>query len=486
MKKSVDILRVTVWAILVSGPMGVFQLNAQTHIPEGNVCGVWSVQESPYLINGDIVIPDDSTLTVNPGVQVVFEGYYKFMVQGRLLAVGTAEDSITFTASDTTAGWNGLRFNYTPSDNDSSMIVYCRLQYGRTTSSVDSIGGAIKVRGLGKLLISHCLITHNSTNGDLFSGGGGIGVISCSPRIENNVICFNTATGGHGGAILVFGNSYPEISNNIIFANQATGGGAFACYQCNPVLINNTIVNNSAEHGGGIDCIMTSPRLINSILFGNQSGIGSQVHCASPSQPSFYYCDIEGGKTGFARDHASGGSFNGIWDSVINADPLFADIVHNDFHLADTSPCISSGIDSVLISKTWYCMPQTDFEGNPRPNPAGSLPDMGALENNHGESPMTGLPETDDSDATEVQLFQNYPNPCSFYTTITYSLPACQLVTLKVYDTHGRNIAELANEVKQTGEYTVILDATELHSGIYFYQIIQGDFVQTQKCVVIK
>ena len=64
-------------------------LKVQTDIPAGAVSGVWTAAASPFYINGEITIPNDSTLTIEPGVEVVFMGHYKFNVQGRLLALGT-------------------------------------------------------------------------------------------------------------------------------------------------------------------------------------------------------------------------------------------------------------------------------------------------------------------------------------------------------------------------------------------------------------
>ena len=73
-----------------------------TNIEAGNVSGTWTKANSPYYINGEITIPNDSTLTIEPGVEVIFTGHYKFNVQGRLLAIGTETDTIVFTINDTT------------------------------------------------------------------------------------------------------------------------------------------------------------------------------------------------------------------------------------------------------------------------------------------------------------------------------------------------------------------------------------------------
>src|SRR3990172_9922266 len=77
---------------------------AQTDIPAGNVSGTWTKVNSPYHINGEVTIPNDSILTIEPGVEVIFTGHHKFKIQGRLLAVGTQQDSIRFIAENTQSG----------------------------------------------------------------------------------------------------------------------------------------------------------------------------------------------------------------------------------------------------------------------------------------------------------------------------------------------------------------------------------------------
>ena len=69
---------------------------SQTFIPAGDVYGTWAILNSPYYIQGDITIPNDSTLTIEPGVLVEFQGHYALNVQGRLLAIGTDANKIDF------------------------------------------------------------------------------------------------------------------------------------------------------------------------------------------------------------------------------------------------------------------------------------------------------------------------------------------------------------------------------------------------------
>ena len=124
------------------------QGKAQTIISGGIVTGTWKPANSPYHINGEITIPNDSTLTIEPGVEVVFMGHYKFNVQGRLLAIGTKKDSIRFIVEDKITGWHGIRFFNTKSTNDTSKIVFCSFKYGNanTGSGFDRCGGAMLIK----------------------------------------------------------------------------------------------------------------------------------------------------------------------------------------------------------------------------------------------------------------------------------------------------------------------------------------------------
>jgi len=84
------------------------------------------------------------------------------------------------------------------------------------------------------------------------------------------------------------------------------------------------------------------------------------------------------------------------------------------------------------------------------------------------------------------RLDQNYPNPFNPTTSIQYSIPEPSSVTLKVYDMLGNEIETLVNEEKEKGVYTVKFDTPRLSSGIYFYKLQAGSFLQTRKMILLK
>ena len=76
---------------------------------------------------------------------------------------------------------------------------------------------------------------------------------------------------------------------------------------------------------------------------------------------------------------------------------------------------------------------------------------------------------------TSFQLYQNYPNPFNPTTNIGFTISDFGLITLKVYDVLGKEVATLVNEDKSAGNYEVEFDASSLPSGVYLYQLQAGD-----------
>ena len=111
-----------------------------------------------------------------------------------------------------------------------------------------------------------------------------------------------------------------------------------------------------------------------------------------------------------------------------------------------------------------------------------------------GKKQYTEIYYTGNTTPTEYGLAQNFPNPFNPSTTIRYQLPKDGMVTLKIYDILGSEVATLVNEEKAAGRYEINFNAASLASGVYIYKIQAGDpstssgqsFVNSKKMILLK
>jgi hypothetical protein len=87
---------------------------------------------------------------------------------------------------------------------------------------------------------------------------------------------------------------------------------------------------------------------------------------------------------------------------------------------------------------------------------------------------------------SEFILSQNYPNPFNPSTTISWQSPVGSHQTLKVFDVLGNEVTTLVNEYRDAGRHNVTFDASKLSSGVYFYKIQAGNYIETKKMLLLK
>jgi hypothetical protein len=102
-----------------------------------------------------------------------------------------------------------------------------------------------------------------------------------------------------------------------------------------------------------------------------------------------------------------------------------------------------------------------------------------------GNSP-NGITNINNTIPVNYNLKQNYPNPFNPVTNISFDIPKSGLVTLKVYNILGKEIATLVNEVKNPGSYLVDFNASDLSSGVYFYKLETGGFSAVKRMILVK
>lgn len=252
------------YSILLGVSLGLFSfVHAQTIIPSGEVYGTWTQNNAPYHITGTINIPHDSTLIIEPGVKVEFQGNYELKVLGRLLAEGTKADTILFTVNDTTGyftedttlgGWKGISIFHIDESNDSTKLAYCRLEFGKAIGPAwpQNSGGALYVFRFDKVSVSHCLFVNNKacTYDDMVSWGGAVCFEHSDIHFSENTFSNNKAF--RGGAIYCH-DSDPVFQNNLFIHNQCglEGGGLSAGGGSNPSFSRDVFQYNRSENMGG-------------------------------------------------------------------------------------------------------------------------------------------------------------------------------------------------------------------------------------------
>lgn len=316
---------------------------------------------------------------------------------------------------------------------------------------------------------------------------GGIQIYSYTAgTFENNIISGNTSLGSNGaGGISCRLGSYSVINNNIIFDNStATYGGGIRCFNdATPTIINNIIIGNRAAiSGGGIECdIGAFANIMNTVLWNNEASVGTEMWIGARDGSSavltISYSDIKGGLASVYVD--TGSTLN--WGAgMIENNPMFRNQNAEDFHLmaiecgdSTDSPCIDAG-NPLVIDKILDCFWGLSSERS----------DMGAY--GGGDSVLVGVKNNIDVIPKEHSLSQNFPNPFNPSTSIKYNIPERVFVEIGIYDILGRKIETLVNEEKPAGIYEITWYAESLPSGVYFYQLKAGGFIETKKMLLMK
>ncbi len=473
---------------------------------KGDVSGTWDCET--ITVDGDITIHEGETLTISESVnKVVFTGDYQIKVKGVLLARGRERTGATLLDTNyikfVGENWKGIFFdNLNGSGAGKSIIENCRFDFAN-----GAYGGAIKIINSDSVEIKHSAF-YGNTGGN----GGAMSILNSNPHIEDCYFEANgkesdddgevvTTLGGamfisnsrpylhklqfinnyssaYGGAIYAE-NSWLVITNILSIGNETQFGGTIAINEENSnsyyKVVNMTSTENVAvENGGGSIYVVSNNavEVINSIMYGNS---GSEfVKAGGNALVSITYTTYQDG----ANEPYFG-------EGCLDSDPLL--LADNGYRLSTTtlgySPAIDAGhpdsLDAVLSEDEGLGTRRADmgyYGGRYSPMPNGI--DDGA---------ENGIPN-------KFELSQNYPNPFNPTTNITYVIARSEatrqsnelLVQLKVYDALGREVATLVNAKQTPGNYSVKFNASKLGSGIYFYTLRAGNFVQTKKMILMK
>lgn len=312
---------------------GVYNLIVQG---ESGYCeSLPSAVEGNITIICNVIIPENDTLTILPGAKLNFFSNSGLVIRGTLIANGTENDSIIFTASKKGEKWNGIVIEGNESTS-SSQISYNNIEHASNSG--------IEVKGNRKANISRSKISHNTNglmltdNADVFvtksifeyngkglhlmstqsiiydniirknshMTGAGISATWGGAKVLNNMITDNIASNTGGGVYLEDNLPGFVFANNVVANNQVSssqndwdcGGGLCIRGNFAGFFFNNTIVNNKANRGAGIAIILSNHKLQNNIIYGNEGAIGSQIYLID-ANPVFKNCNILGGTDAF-------------------------------------------------------------------------------------------------------------------------------------------------------------------------------------------
>ncbi len=221
-----------IWLLVIIS----FEVHA-TNISGGNVSGIWTQAGSPYYINGSITVPAASTLEIQPGVKIIFNNTYDFIVDGKIKCIGTLTDSIYFSSASSTINWQGITINGSSSIQDSLELKYC--VFG-------NMNNGISPNYFNYLKLTHCRFYKNILGfQDTYYTTSTYSEISDNLFHNNNNIYFNS-----NGYRLLSVTSKSKVINNV-FINNANGClRIFSGISSDTAIVQHNIFNQSYGTGG--------------------------------------------------------------------------------------------------------------------------------------------------------------------------------------------------------------------------------------------
>jgi hypothetical protein len=328
-------------------------------------------------------------------------------------------------------------------------------------------GGGISCDNGSSPIISYNSITYNSAS---TSGGGGIVLDTlAAPRIIGNTIAHNSCALG-GGGILGFNFSRASIFDNLISDNSAgSGGGGMALQATVSSVVGNTVTRNVSTSGGGIHTGHYDSTVFvrNTIIENNATVRGGGIRTKAQCSNVIDSCII---------------AYN-TGDGVYSDDRALPLLRYSDIY-GNTGFGVRNDCPHVVVSAKHNWWGHSSGPGGAGP---GSGDEVSERVDYTPWKLTTGVVKfISEGQPIRYALSQNYPNPFNPATRIRFSLPHAGLVTLKVYSVLGEEVAALIEEPHEAGTYEVTWDAKGLSSGVYFYRLRAGDFVQTRRAILTR
>ena len=377
----------------------------------GAVGGLWTIENSPYVISDDINIPPDFSLLIEAGTKLIFDEGAAMYVDGILQAIGNREEPVILTSY---SEWDGIKIIDSYNDN----------------------------------ILDYCIISKSSD--------GGVYVENAVASITNNQIVDNTAS-GNAPAIQLVNCDEVEIQRNFISRNHSSsyvGGLGFTASEA--TVMNNLIVNNSGNLASSIGLEENSVvELINNTIAYNEGGAAAFVHTSDlivlnsviwqdtnlfiqiGSVPDVSYSCLSSNYTGVGNIFNDPGFSNP--PAGIGAEYY---TIPEDWIYFDASACIDAGNPDEAFND----LEDPENPGNPLYPAQGTLTNDIGIYGGIGLDYEMNIVESDNNQISIIQpTLTNYPNPFNPSTTISFSINSelNENAEMGIYNLRGQKIKKL-------------------------------------------
>lgn len=345
--------------------LSAFFTFGQTTISDNSsVSGTWDLNGSPYIIEGRATINSGDNLTIQPGVEVLFNASAStststwdfnnafvgaLKVEGTLTALGNVSDSIVFTRNGTNGNWGAVIIDQTAELN----MEYCRVEYAKESRNIAGITNVVTLPGAVSFYqnTNNCSVKNSTFINNRIDGLYSFGVSNYQVEIDNNVINSNGRNGiySSNSSILIRNNELTDNATtftgnvaaihlsesesfavgNLIYNNNQFGFRVVSASSIVSHLVNNTIYNHNqglrVEDNANVE-------LINTIIFENTS--------------NFVLGNANGtinAKNNLTNETTLPAEITDLGGNIVDANPEFVDVNQDDFQLESTSSAIDNG-----------------------------------------------------------------------------------------------------------------------------------------------
>jgi predicted outer membrane repeat protein len=435
-------------------------------VNSSNSEGPWlGTEESPYnnIQAGIDAVSSSGTVLVSNGTYLENINFIGKGIKLGSLYMTTGDDShISTTIID--GNMNGSVVSFINNEDTSSVLTGFTIINGSGTliDAIESHGGGIYCKSASPYLKNLNIIDNSATH----LGGGIYCSLSANPIISDIIISGNKTldeTTGQGGGLFCW-LSAPELNNVLMINNSSIyGGGAYLGGEGTGTRFTHvTIVDNIGTYGGGLylnlgDGQFThKPTVLNSIIWNNKP---QQIHFSADNNLwgiDISYSIIEGGQETISN--ANNATIN--WGAGnITSSPILT----SNYRLDPYSPAIgaASSTDD----------PQTDLNGDPRPNPEGSLPDIGAYESVRALRLLRTSPILDGLILNDISLWNDKASLSAHWKKFENNSAIHYEYAIGTYDVN--NIADWQSSGSDT--FITVTGLNLEHDSTYFFNIIGTD-----------